>query len=113
MLKQIESNNLVLPGKERKLTTELCYFKNINARTKRQRRQLEHIIREKMNFVYKDWNCYLRLQYPELFDSQVMLDQSPIPLKKNEKGSANVTNQKLIENQFESLKVEQLVENSK
>lgn len=71
MLKQIESNSLQMPGKQRKITTELCFFKNINARTRRQRRQLEYLIQEKMNFIYKDWNAYLKHQYPEIFKEAI------------------------------------------
>ena len=49
------------------LQEQLCYFKNIQASTRRLRRQLEDSIREKMLILHADWSNFLKEQYPELF----------------------------------------------
>ena len=57
----------ILRGQDSYLQEQLCYFKNIQASTKRQRRELEDSIREKMNILHADWSNFLQQQYPELF----------------------------------------------
>ena len=68
--KQISSGDLFRQGGDgHLLEAELSYFRNLEATTRRQRRQLEWSIRQKLHILHSDWKTFLKIQYPELSKS--------------------------------------------
>ena len=63
VLKQVNSGDLF------RLEAELSYFRNLSTTTRRQRRQLELSIRQKLHILHSDWKTFVENQYPELSKS--------------------------------------------
>jgi len=97
---------------------QLCYFKNIRASTKRQRRQLEESIREKMLILHADWSSFSRDQYPELFND-VRHDngesRQKLPLKKVVTSQTHefLSSSRIDAQDDQSFSVERLLQNSR
>jgi hypothetical protein len=67
---------------------EVCYFKNlfttddgsaIKTLKLRKRLRLEYAIRSKMQMLKRDWNQFLKTNYPELFNNEVPEDNEMKP----------------------------------
>lgn len=52
----------------------VCYFRNTTATTKRQRRDRESQMCQKMQSLQREWKSFLKQRYPEMFNKSDPLD---------------------------------------